>query len=114
MNNDPSELAIPDGFQLARTTDVFDNNTVPAGLLRAHRVANGVWGRLVVHTGVVVFVFEDQPDQPISVSAGQHVAIPSSRPHHLELDTPATFAVEFYRAPAATADLEGHESSGLD
>jgi len=26
---------------LTRTTDVFDNDTVPAGLLRAHRVADG-------------------------------------------------------------------------
>ena len=30
---------IPDGFVLARTTDAFDNHTVPAGLLKAHRVA---------------------------------------------------------------------------
>lgn len=34
MNSDSSELAIPDGFELARITDVFDNGTVPAGLLR--------------------------------------------------------------------------------
>ena len=114
MNNDPIELAIPDGFELARTTDVFDNNTVPAGLLRAHRVAKGVWGRLIVHTGSVTFVFEDQPDQPISVAAGQHVVIPPARPHHLELDPPATFAVEFYQLSAGTTDLQGHESSGLD
>lgn len=89
---------LPDGLVLTRTTDVFDNHTVPAGLLRAHRVADGVWGRLVVHTGRVTFVFDDEPDQPISVAAGETVAIPPARQHHLVLDGPATFAVEFHRA----------------
>lgn len=44
-----SQHQLPDGLVLIRTTDVFDNATVPASLLRAHRVADGVWGRLVVH-----------------------------------------------------------------
>ena len=35
---------IPDGFELARTTPTFDNETVPAGLLSAHRVGDGIRG----------------------------------------------------------------------
>lgn len=101
---------IPDGFILARTTDVFDNDTVPAGLLRAHRVADDVWGRLVVHGGQVRFVFEDSPDAPITVPAGAAVVIPPARPHHVELDEPARFAVEFYRRDLAG---DGLESTGL-
>jgi tellurite resistance-related uncharacterized protein len=93
----PYEL--PDGVTLVRTTDEFDNATVPAGLMRAHRVADGVWGRLVVRTGSVRFVFEDQPASPIIVAAGDSVVIPPARPHHLELDGPARFAVEFHRPP---------------
>ncbi len=105
---------IPEGFTLARTTDVFDNDTVPAGLLRAHRVADGVWGRLVVHNGQVRFVFEDRPDEPIAVSAGDAVVIPPAWPHHVELDGPARFAVEFYRADtAADGGSDGIESTGL-
>ena len=56
--------AIPAGFEHTRTTATFDNDSAPAGLLKAHRVADGVWGRLVVHTGEVVFVFEDAPAAP--------------------------------------------------
>lgn len=92
-----SETELPDDVELTRTTDVFDNETVPAGLLRAHRVAVGVWGRLIVHTGTLNFVFEDRADEPIVVPAGEHVVIPPARPHHLELEQPTTFAVEFYR-----------------
>lgn len=106
-----SERAIPDGFELARTTDVFDNDTVPGGLLQAHRVAAGIWGRLVVHTGTVAFIFEDEPDTPMNIGAGEAVVIPPARPHHVELDSPATFAVEFHRLPGDSA--VGLETSGL-
>jgi tellurite resistance-related uncharacterized protein len=90
--------SLPEGLEHVRTTDVFDETTVPAGLLRAHRVADGVWGRLVVRSGSVVFVFDDDPDHPLTVAAGESVAIPPSRQHHLEVLGQATFAVEFHRA----------------
>ena len=108
-----SRPQLPAGLEHVRTTDVFDITTAPAGLLRAHRVADGVWGNLVVHTGAVTFVFDDEPDHPIAVQAGDAVAIPPARQHHLELDEPATFAIEFHRIPAASAPEAGSESSGL-
>ena len=90
-------VELPAGVELVRTTDTFTNDTVPAGLLKAHRVAAGVWGRLVVHSGRLVFVFEDQPGRPIELAATETLVIPPATPHHLELDGPATFAVEFYK-----------------
>ena len=115
MTNETSNPAdLPEGLELARTTGVFNNDTVPVGLLSAHRVADDVWGRLIVHTGAVTFVFEDDPEQPIAASPSQSVAIPPGRPHHLELDQPATFAVEFHRLRSATSSCRGHESTGLD
>lgn len=104
---------MPDGLEHVRTTDTFDNATVPAGLLRAHRVSEGVWGRLVVHSGAVAFVFEDEPDRPIHVAQGGSVAIPPARQHHVELTGPTTFAVEFQRIPSAVAPATGRESSAL-
>lgn len=87
----------PDGTDHLRTTEVFDNDSVPEGLLRAHRIADGVWGRLLVHTGGLRFVFEDQSERPIVVHAGGGILIPPGRPHHLEIDQPVTFAIEFHR-----------------
>jgi tellurite resistance-related uncharacterized protein len=104
---------LPVALEHVRTTDVFDTTTVPAGLLRAHRVADGVWGNLVVHSGTVTFVFDDEPEHPITVGAGDTVAIPPARQHHLELDQPATFAVEFHRNPTAPVPAVGTESTAL-
>lgn len=89
---------LPAGLEHVRTTEVWDEHSVPAGLRRAHRVADGVWGRLNVLTGAVTFVFDDQPHEPIVVLAGSSVVIPPAREHHLVFDGPATFAVEFHRA----------------
>lgn len=111
MTSDCTDSALPDGLELARTTDVFDNDTVPAGLLRAHRVASGIWARLVVRTGNVGFVFENEPDKPMNIEAGDSVVIPPARPHHVELDGPATFVIEFHRLPGDSA--AGLETSGL-
>ena len=91
---------LPDGLELTRTTKVFDNDTAPAGLLKAHQVAEGVWARLVMHSGSAGFVFEDTPDELITVADGGNVVIPPQRRHHVVLGEPATFVVEFYRPSA--------------
>lgn len=82
-------------------TPEFDERTVPAALLRAHRVADGVWGRLRVRTGSLRFVFESDGDEGRTVDAGGEQVIPPARPHHVELTGPVTFVVEFHR-PSGT------------
>jgi tellurite resistance-related uncharacterized protein len=105
---------LPDGLEHVRTTDVFDEHHHPAGLLRAHRVADGVWARLVVHTGSLTFVFEDRADEPLTIAAGDSVVIPPARLHHVELGAPVTFALEFHRRPDTDTAVRGHESTGLE
>lgn len=108
-------MELPAGLQLSRRTPEFTERTVPAGLLAAHRVADGVWGRLVVQSGQLAFVFEAPGSMPIDTSnadetacgevsgsrrvlrAGDHQVIPPGRPHHVELVGPVGFHVEFHR-----------------
>ena len=91
------EEVLPDGVTLQRTTSTFDEHSTPAGLRRAHAVADGVWGRLVVEAGSLDFVFEDTPDRARTLIAGQHQVIPPLRLHHVVVDRPVRFAVEFHR-----------------
>lgn len=92
----PTEL--PPNLRLVRTTKVFDHVSVPAGLLSAHRIAEGIWGRLVVHTGALTFIFEEDNSASIRLQSGASVVIPPQTPHHLVLDEPTTFAIEFHGA----------------
>lgn len=90
---------MPSGLRLVRTSPVFDEESVPAGLLGEHRVAAGVWGRLVVRSGALRFVFDGDGDGPPAqtVAAGASIVIPPERIHHLELLGPVTFVIEFHR-----------------
>ena len=89
---------LPSGLEHVRTTPTFNEETVPPGLLGAHRIASGVWGRLVVHSGTLIFRFEDAPEESQVVHAGEHLAIPPACPHRIELgEGPVAFAIEFHR-----------------
>lgn len=88
---------LPGGLSLQRTTPTFDEHSTPAGLLRAHQVAEGVWGRLVVESGSLSFVFEDELTTERTLHAGDQQVIPPTTPHHVVLDGPVRFAVEFHR-----------------
>ncbi|MGB3735219.1 MAG: DUF1971 domain-containing protein [Ilumatobacter sp.] len=88
---------LPAGLTLQRTTPTFDEHSTPAGLRRAHQVAEGVWGRLVVETGSLGFVFEDEPDVVRVIGSGDQQVIPPAALHHVVLDGPVRFAVEFHR-----------------
>ena len=87
---------LPEGLTLERTTEEFTDVTAPAGLLRAHRVARGVWGRLHVDAGTVRFVWEDAGDA-LELDAGDAVVIPPDTPHRVEPGPGCRFAVEFHR-----------------
>ena len=89
-------LTLPSGLDHVRPTPVFDPDTVPDGLRRAHQVAEGVWGVLRVHTGSVTFVAEETGEQR-EVAAGGSQVIPPGMLHHVEPGEDATFAVEFHR-----------------
>ena len=108
MNGD-----LPAGLQHVRTTDTFDHDHHPAGLRRAHRVADGVWALLLVHTGNLDFVFEDDPDHILHASHGTAIAIPPARLHHVDITGPVTFALEFHRQPDHDTPDPGTESSGF-
>ena len=90
-------MSIPDGHLFVRVTAEFTSENVPKGLLRAHRVAEGVWGRAVVLEGELGFVFEDKPDEPRTARPGEPIVIPPNRPHHVVVDDSVRFVVEFYK-----------------
>lgn len=95
----PTPAGIPKGLVFARTTPEFDSGSVPAGLLKAHKVAKGVWGNIVVEKATVKFHFENSEGSPIVLTKGDSMIIPPSDPHHVELGPGAIFRVEFYGPP---------------
>jgi tellurite resistance-related uncharacterized protein len=88
---------LPEGVELQRVSDEFTATTVPAGLLRAHRLAPGVWGVLRVRKGTVRFVAEAANGHVVELRAGDHHVIEPEALHHVEPDDDACFVIEFHR-----------------
>ena len=86
---------LPEGLRLVRTSAVWDERTMPAGLRRAHRVAAGTWGRIVVHAGRLRFVAATTPTLDVELEAGSTQGIPPEVTHEVEPLGAVRFSVEF-------------------
>lgn len=92
-----NQISLPDGLEFQRVTNVFTAETVPAGLLKAHRIADGVWGLLKVEQGSVFFIEEVEDGRSVRVGVGDHHVIQPKVPHRVEPSEDARFMIEFYR-----------------
>jgi tellurite resistance-related uncharacterized protein len=105
----PFELplaGLPAGLVAYRCTPVFDQNTIPAGLLREHRTASGVWGLITVVEGRLRFRTLRPVNETVLVP-GKPAAVAPEQPHDVAPDGPVRFFVEFYRAVDAASSEAG-------
>ena len=86
---------LPDDLVLARTAGPWSAEEIPAGLRRAHRVADRTWGRLRVLDGEVEIAIATVPPIERVVPAGDEQPIPPVVEHELRVRGAATVAVDF-------------------
>lgn len=88
---------IPSRGASVRSTPVFDETTVPAGLLRSHRTAPGVWALIQVLEGQLLYrVLDPLSERVLNPPDAPGVAEPGVR-HEDALLGPVRFHVEFHR-----------------
>jgi tellurite resistance-related uncharacterized protein len=95
---------LPEGLEVVRSAGPFDADTLPPGLRRDHRVADGVWGRLRVTHGSARFVMDTEPPIDRVLRAGQAQAIPPGVAHRVVVDEAVQLQVDFLQpglAPGA-------------
>ena len=86
---------LPERLHVVRTAGPFDADTLPAGLRRAHRIADGTWGYLRILEGAADLAIETDPPIRIRLEAGQVQPIPPGVPHAVSLQEPARLAIDF-------------------
>ncbi len=90
-----------DVVEYKRTAEL-DEATLPAGLKKSHTLKAGVWGEIVVTSGKVRYVLEDDGDFTITLRPGLAGVVAPERPHHVELvagEPAARMYVRFLRPP---------------
>ena len=90
---------LPEGLDVERTAGPFDETTVPAGLLRAHRLPAGTWGRLRILEGSVDFWIGTDVAVEHHLDAGQTQPIPPEVSHEVRTKGPVRLTVDFLRSP---------------
>lgn len=78
----------------------FSETALPAGALQSHTLEPGVWGRIVVLEGALVYVLEREPDVAFELRAGDAGVIPPEEPHRVETAGAVRFEIELFSAGA--------------
>lgn len=88
-------MELPADLEVVRRAGPFDAQTLPAGLRRAHQVADRTWGLLRVFDGAVVFAVDTAPPVRVRLEAGDTQPIPPAVAHRLLADEPFRLAIDF-------------------
>jgi tellurite resistance-related uncharacterized protein len=88
---------LPEEVAHYKSTPEFTETTIPAGLLRSHSTAAGVWGRIHVFEGALLYrELEPAFEEHLLTPALPGIIEPQAR-HEVAAAGPVRFRVEFYR-----------------
>jgi tellurite resistance-related uncharacterized protein len=95
--------SLPAGLLLYKRTPEFSEHDVPAGLLRAHSTKEGVWGRIQVTEGELIYRIVDPRRRScvISLTTDGPGVIEPTVLHQVQPRGETRFFVEFFRQPIA-------------
>lgn len=93
-----TQPVLPSDVIAYSTTPDFTQDTVPDKLLSRHNTKPGVWGKLKILDGDLVYVIDDLGDLRLPLQAGETGVIVPQQYHHLELTGPVRFRVTFLKA----------------
>jgi tellurite methyltransferase len=87
---------LPTRVGLARSSPVWTEDTMPAGLRRRHRLAPGTWARIHVQKGRLRFTMATDPPLVRELGGGESVqGVPPGIEHEVEPDGEVEFTIDF-------------------
>ncbi len=89
--------SLPEQCAPYKKTPVFTEQTVPAGLLKAHQTKAGTWGKIVVLKGQLAYRILEPEAESHLLEPGQHGVVEPEILHEVEPAGRVQFYVEFYR-----------------
>lgn len=79
-----------------KSTPTFDETTIPDGLRKCHDTKDGVWGKIVVLEGELLYRIVETNEEVVLTAERPGVAAPCER-HQVEPRGKVKFYVEFHR-----------------
>jgi tellurite resistance-related uncharacterized protein len=91
---------LPRTLRYVRTSRIWDEATLPAGLQHRHRLAATTWGRLKVHDGRLSFISKGEGE--VLLDAGDARGIPPDCEHEVHPLGPVRCSIEFFEVDRST------------
>jgi len=91
--------ALPLNVVAYKQTPVFEEGTTPSGLLSSHSTKAGVWGRIVVLEGSLLYRILEPQVEEIELSPDQPGTVEPQIRHEVVPRPGVRFYVEFNRIP---------------
>ena len=88
--------SLPPNVKSYKTTKLFSQDTVPAGLLRAHKTKAGTWGKIVVVQGSIVYRILEPELEEIVLDTDTHGVVEPQVLHEVSLVGEVQFYVDFH------------------
>jgi len=101
---------LPASLRSVRTSAEWNEHTLPAGLLRSHRLGPGTWGRIRVHDGRLQFSMATQPPLDVELLRDTEQAIPPEMDHEVRPIGEVRFSLDFLAVDRG----ETHTQSPVD
>ena len=92
---------LPPNVSPYKRTPEFTQSTVPAGLLRSHDTKDGVWGKIVVLEGTLLYRILEPKVEEIVLSPNRCGVVEPTVKHEVVPSTGVRFYVEFHRETVA-------------
>ena len=92
--------SLPDDAEPYQKTKEFTESTTPAGLLRRHNTKLGVWGRICVLEGKLLYRILEPDVEEILLLPGLDGVVEPGIYHEVEPQGSVRFFVEFCRQPS--------------
>lgn len=80
-----------------KKTPIFDEETIPKGLLADHRTLAGVWGRIVVLEGELTYTIKGEPDETLILNHKTDGVVEPQVIHFVRPNGKVKFFVQFYK-----------------
>ncbi len=88
---------IPDGYAPYRRTPLFTNDSIPQGLRARHTTKTGVWGKIHVLSGSLMYRIHDPYHTEIILDRDRQGIVLPEVEHEVEPIDNVEFFVEFWK-----------------
>lgn len=88
---------LPEAVTPYKRTPEFDQDSVPAGLLRDHQTKEGVWGKIVILEGKLEYTITEPEVEVIVLDTEHFGVVEPTVLHHIKPLGDVKFYVEFHQ-----------------